>query len=1090
MLEMTALVLAPPNHALLYIGHYDPLLVSLSVVIAIFAAFAALQVSQQVAQNVAATQATARRLWIAVGGISMGAGIWAMHFVGMLALSLPCATTYDPLITLLTLIPGILASTLAISIISRPAISSRQLASGALLLGVGIGTMHYSGMAAYRLDGLIRYDLKLFLLSLVVAVVLAALALWFKFWLQQRQRPGSMTAQVGGAVVLGLAISAMHYTGMAAAYFIRDGDGAVVSSQMSPSFLASLVLVVTSAIIVITLMATLMTRPTVFAFQRGFKLVGALVLGWSLAAWLAADYYTGKLQDDVTAQETRIARQQALTIAGNIGDSLKAQQGIPVALSHHHAILEVLRSDAAISTRPPAERTRHRTQDAQFAHLNTELAVIAAALGSDVAWVMNAAGDCIAASNAETETSFVGTNYSDRDYFRQARAGQAGWQYAIGKRTRVPGLFFSYPVMDRNRVAGVVAVKRDIADFSHMTGAAHVFVADANGVIVLSDDKRLEFQTLAEATVHRLAEAEQQLLYLRTTFEPLPLRPWKQSRLPQVLQIGNSLEPAVLASATIPGYALSVHVPRAVPDLVRLETEQFWLFVLLAVAGDMLIIAVAALLLYLYSIRLARDAAADAGHALEKLVVTRTTELEKARDAAESANRAKSIFLANMSHELRTPLNAILGFAQILERDASLTSHHSEIATINRSGRHLLALINNILEISRIEAGRTVVRREAFDLPGTIAAVEEMVRSRAEAKDLQLRVEISAGLTRHVVGDDHRLRQVLINLLGNAVKYTDQGEVSLRVDPAADDGIRFAVTDTGPGITAEEQKHLFQAFYQTAAGIARGEGTGLGLSITREFIHLMGGELTVESEPGKGSTFAFTVPLPPAAAPASTPRQSLVTRLQAGQNPVRILIAEDHPESRELLDRLLSGAGFEIRTADNGQLAVEAFTAWKPHFIWMDMRMPLMDGYAATRAIRALPGGRDVKIVALTASAFEEDRAAIIAAGCDDLASKPIEQDKLFALLGRLLNLRFDYMAAAAVPQESASAEIGLSGLPGPLCQELLTAADHLDAQAVRTIVARIGSEHPQIARVIAELADDYRLDKIAELCRRAEGNR
>ncbi|CAK0781041.1 Histidine kinase [Gammaproteobacteria bacterium] len=463
--------------------------------------------------------------------------------------------------------------------------------------------------------------------------------------------------------------------------------------------------------------------------------------------------------------------------------------------------------------------------------------------------------------------------------------------------------------------------------------------------------------------------------------------------------------------------------------------------------------------------------------------------LAAARDAAEAANRAKSVFLSNMSHELRTPLNAILGFAQLMEHDERIPEdERRNLRTINRSGRHLLALINDVLEISRIEAGGIMVHNETFDLIDTLHSVEDMIRVRAKHKDLDFAIENEDQLPSYVYGDAHRLRQVLLNLLSNAVKYTDRGQVRLCIYSTDKKHIRFDISDTGPGITPEDQERIFQAFYQTEVGIAKGEGTGLGLTISREFVRLMGGELTVRSELGKGSVLSFTLPLPQAAvaAPVSVAQHGRVIALADGQFTPRILIAEDDADSRELIARLLDGVGFEVSVVENGQLAVEAFQTWQPHFIWMDIKMPVLDGFAATKAIRALPGGREVKIGALTASAFREDRERILATGCDELVTKPLEEEKIFATMGQLLNLRYRYAEPAVIPTAPSLREINLAVLPAVLREELMVASELLDLEAAYAIVERIRADYPEPARAIAELINGYRFDKIAELCRDA----
>ncbi len=474
-------------------------------------------------------------------------------------------------------------------------------------------------------------------------------------------------------------------------------------------------------------------------------------------------------------------------------------------------------------------------------------------------------------------------------------------------------------------------------------------------------------------------------------------------------------------------------------------------------------------------------------HHLQQLVEERTRELVKALDAAESANRAKSIFLANMSHELRTPLNAILGFAQLMSRDQRLPSDtHQNLQTINRAGRHLLSLINEVLEISRIEAGRTTVQNAVFDLHETLASVEEMIRLRAEYKGLSFRVERQGELPRYVYGDAHHLRQVLINLLGNAVKYTHHGSICLRLSPVADT-IHFEVIDSGPGIAKDDLPRIFKAFYQTDAGISKGEGSGLGLTISREFVKLMGGELTVESTLGKGSTFRFSLTLPESEAPSLEQTHRQVIGLQPGHSNVKVLVAEDNPDNQKLIACLLTQTGFDLKMAENGQQAIDLFQEWQPNFIWMDMRMPVCDGYEATRRIRALPGGDKVKIVALTASAFQENRAEIIATGCDDMLAKPLDENRLFSIMGELLDLHYLYSDQERDGAKETVPPIEMLLLPPPICTDLREAAELLDIDAVQAIVDEMTTLYPKQAEVIHAWLSEFRFEKIIELCQRSE---
>jgi len=469
---------------------------------------------------------------------------------------------------------------------------------------------------------------------------------------------------------------------------------------------------------------------------------------------------------------------------------------------------------------------------------------------------------------------------------------------------------------------------------------------------------------------------------------------------------------------------------------------------------------------------------------LEDLVRVRTAELEAARDAAEAANRAKSVFLANMSHELRTPLNAVLGFSELMSRDAAATAAQRErLDIINRSGQHLLSMINDVLDLSKIDAGSQEVHPEPMDLRRLIDDLVVMFRLRTDEKGLWFRLERAADVPRRVAIDAGKLRQILINLLGNAVKFTDSGGIVLGVrSRSAELGYRliFEVADTGRGIPDEDLARVFEPFVQLQPSGGHQTGTGLGLTISRRLAGLMKGELNATSEVGSGSVFRLEVPAGLAAA-AETAAAAQVRGLAEGEPAWRLLVVDDQTENRQLLKAVLESVGFQVREADSGAACLELVERWQPHLVWMDMRMPVMDGYEAARRIRERPGGGAIRIIALTASAFAEQRPAILAAGCDDVLHKPFREAEIFEALEKHLGVRFRYELPIA--QEVAATEADLSALPAAVLDELRQAALLLDSEAMDKAIAHVAETRPAIALTLGALAREYRFDEIVQRC-------
>jgi len=465
--------------------------------------------------------------------------------------------------------------------------------------------------------------------------------------------------------------------------------------------------------------------------------------------------------------------------------------------------------------------------------------------------------------------------------------------------------------------------------------------------------------------------------------------------------------------------------------------------------------------------------------ALERVVADRTVELEEARDVAERANQAKTAFLANMSHELRTPLNGILGYAQILLRDASQSPRNRErLRVLAGSGEHLLRLINEVLDLSKVEAGRMELREETLDLAGLVRGVGDTFAPRVADKGLTLTVRIDPGLPARVVADGQKIGQVLFNLLGNAVKFTERGAVGLEVT-VTPGYTQFSVTDTGPGIAPEEQATVFEPFYQSRTVARHSAGTGLGLAISARMVALMGGRLAVASTPGRGSHFSFELPLRRAAAAqehAAPVRDG--ARIIGYEGPRRrVLVVDDIAVNRAVLVETLEPLGFELFEADGGEACLAQVARARPDIIMLDMRMKPMDGRETLERLRALPGGREPKVVSFSASAFNFSRSDALALGCDDFVAKPFRESELLDVLGRLLGLAWTHSGEAPAPEIAGGGGTGLAEL-----KPILGYARTGDAAALRAALHALATREPAHAALVAELdalAARYQMQEI-----------
>ncbi|MDZ4169705.1 MAG: response regulator [Coriobacteriia bacterium] len=455
-------------------------------------------------------------------------------------------------------------------------------------------------------------------------------------------------------------------------------------------------------------------------------------------------------------------------------------------------------------------------------------------------------------------------------------------------------------------------------------------------------------------------------------------------------------------------------------------------------------------------------------------------ELSGANDLLRQATQAKSAFLSLISHEIRTPMNAILGFAQLMAREPGITQQQRErLAIIDRNGEYLLALINDVLEMAKIESGRSTLRASTFDLAVMLADLDAIFRDRAHSAGIDLRVELTADLPRFVTTDKAKLRQVLVNLLGNAVKFTQTGSVTLEATAersGEDTALTFIVTDTGVGVDESEIELMFEPFSQTESGRTMGTGTGLGLAISQQYVRLLGGELTATSSRGVGSRFEFTVCVEEGEADAAETPSAPERIRRAPDGGLRVLVADDFAEMRTLLSEMLTNLGYEVETASDGREALERFHAAPPDLVLLDMRMPIMGGLEVIREIRTGDVAPETPIVALTANAFVETRGELLDAGANDFLSKPCTETELADALGELLE---------PTPAATAPAREAVAGEPAAAPQHLIArvkrAAVMGDFDKVAALVDEVREFDSRLAEQLHGFAADYDADAIVD---------
>jgi len=1035
--------LGPADAGLLQAQH-EPWLVLLSVLVAMLASAMALQLAGIARRS---SQLGLARIALGTGALSLGAGVWAMHFIGMLAFQLCTTVRYSPAITIGSMLPSLGASYVALWVLSRRQVQRRQLWLGGGLVGAGIGLMHYGGMAALQMAPVLRYDPVWFAASLVVAVALAVLALWIRFELARRRWLSAGQAIALGGVVMGLAISGMHYTAMAAARFVGQDEPGFVADLGRNSSLALTIALITLLICAMTaaVNAALRYRQVYRHLARSQARLQAILStaadgvismnpqGEILALNPAAEQIFGAPATQLTGRSIN------LLLPDLRGDGDPAEGRAHPGLVPGVRELTAQRLDGrqlpirlALGQAPDAEESlwvafvtdlteRQRIENALAESEHQHRSLIANIPGvtfrcvyrrdqgwGDLVFISDAAefltGWPVRAFTAGEVQLEALIHPADRERVQRLRqrsladTGACALEYRLLSRSGVEHWVSetSAAVRDAQRrqrwvdgiLMDITEAKLRNADFESVVQAINralvVIEFDLDGCILNVSDKFLQ---LVGYEAHELIGQHHRLLCLPEEVAGADYQAHWQAlrrgefRTGEYHRLGKHGKD-IWIHATYNPILDADGAPRRIIKFVNDLSER---------------------------------------HAME-------LDLRLAKDKAEQAAASKSTFLANMSHEIRTPMNAIIGFTEVVLESELSEAQRQHLNTINRSARSLLSLLNDILDTAKMEHGSVVLEPRDFSLRDLCRDLLATLHLGAAAKGLGLSLDYPDELPEFFLGDALRLQQVLLNLLGNAIKFTEQGQVRLVVRyPDAPQTqpqpqpqtLRVDVIDTGIGIPADRLERIFDPFSQADATMTRRfGGTGLGTTIARQLVQLMGGDISVSSTLGQGSTFTVQVPLPLGQPPAQPADAAAGLSLP----PLRILVADDVAQNLELLTLRLGRLGHQLATASDGEQALVLAQSQAFDVILMDVQMPLLDGLAATRRLRQWErqtGRPAVPVVALTASVLEEDRRATQDAGMNGFAVKPVELPRLLAEIARVTGLAPD--GASAMP---ATAEI------------------------------------------------------------------
>ena len=1006
-------------------SQHDPWLVALSVLVSMGASAVALHMAVLAR---AAESRGLRQLALGSGALALGSGVWTMHYIGMLAFAVCGQGRFDPGMTALSVLPSLGASWVALRMLVRERVRAPVLLGSGVLVGAGIGAMHYIGMAASELAPLMRYDARGFALSIVVAVLLAVLALWVRFGLQQRLRVGTAPVTVLAGGVMGLAIAGMHYTGMAALRFVEpierlNQTAFSVPVQTSLS-LAVAVVTVALSLVVIAANAGLRYRDLFRQMRRSESRLRAItdtavdgiitingrgivqsfngaaehLLGWRAEEVIGRNVsmlmpephqsaHDGYLSTHLTTgRSSIIGRGREVEALRKDGSVLPIRLAVGRVALPGEALFVGFITD--ISARRAMESALRRREE-QLRTLVGNIPGVAFRRRNEGDWPMEFISDAVLPLTGWSADDFL----QGRVHFGQLTDPDDAKHIALDVDF---ALRQSQPYHVEYRITTREGQRRWISEYGR--GAA-----DEQGTVRWIDGVILDITATKEHTAQFVG-----------TVQAL-----NRSEAVAEFDLHGHLLDANTNFLALMGYSFeeAIGQPHALfcPPPAAAQHDAFWQRLAQGEfqSGEFQRLGKGGREVWVHA---TYNPILDADGKVCKVIQLATDlsqrrameqDLRAAKERAEAAAAARSTFLANMSHEIRTPMNAIIGFTEALLDTPLDAEQRRHLGTVQQAARSMLRLLNDILDTAKLEKGAVEMEIADFSLQEVCDQILATLRIHAGKKGLALQCVMAERVPPYLRGDALRLQQVLLNLLGNALKFTERGHVLLRLD-YHDGTLVIEVEDTGIGIAAQHLERIFDPFAQADASTTRQfGGTGLGTTISRQLVERMGGSISVRSTLGVGTTFTVCVPLPVGQATAAVACVSQAVQLP----PLRMLVVDDVPANIELLQIHLDRGRHQVTVARDGESAVAAYEAGRFDVVLMDLQMPGMDGLEATRRIRAfeqVQRREPVPVIALSASVLEQDRRNARAAGMDGFASKPLEPARLFREIARVLHLQPD----------------------------------------------------------------------------------